>query len=171
MFLICEALISTRLCVKSSQCPHTANVTLGAVHHISSVDELVAWAFRTQLQLSVAEEGQAPAEKRDNSNRWTAVQFSLSSKPSSSAGSGQRYEAPAAVGPTVPAVHGNGCEIQLVFALEEEHFRPDLHNRRGVDGHGYAEQRQMRSVPGLAVPHALLAVQELQPPPELQSLE
>lgn len=58
-----------------------------------------------------------------------------------------------------------------MFALEEEHFRPDLHDGRRVDGHGYAEQRQLTSVPGLAVPHALLAVEELQPSLELQRLE
>lgn len=71
----------------------------------------------------------------------------------------------------VPAVHGYGCEIQQVFALEEQHFSPDLHDRRRVDGHTDAEQRQLRSVADLAVPHALLAVEVLQPSPKLQSLE
>lgn len=72
---------------------------------------------------------------------------------------------------TLPAVHGQRCEVQLVFALEEEHLRSDLHDGRGVDGHGYAEQSQLGSVPGLAVPHAFLAVEELQSSPERQSLE
>lgn len=70
-----------------------------------------------------------------------------------------------------PAVHGQGCEIQLVFALEEQHFSPDLHNGRRVDGHGHAEQSQLRPAAGLAVPRALLAVEVLQSSPELESLE
>lgn len=71
----------------------------------------------------------------------------------------------------VPAVHGHGCEIQLVFALEEQHFSPDLHNGRRVDGHGHTEQRQLRPAAGLDVPQAILAVEVLQSSLELQSLE
>lgn len=67
-----------------------------------------------------------------------------------------------------PAVDPQGSEVQLVLGLKQEHFGSDLHDGRRLDGHGDAEERQLRFDP-VAVGN-LLAVEVLQSPLELQSL-
>lgn len=45
-------------------------VAVGAVHHVSSVDELVARAFHTQFHLCVAEDSPPPAKKKTKRLGW-----------------------------------------------------------------------------------------------------
>lgn len=69
-----------------------------------------------------------------------------------------------------PAVNAHGCEVQLVFALKEEHFSSDFHNGWRVDGHRNSEQCQLTFATGPVVPQTPLAMEVLQSSLELQSL-
>lgn len=70
-----------------------------------------------------------------------------------------------------PAVNADGCEVQLMLALEEQHFGPDFHYRWWVDGHGDSEERQLRMAAGAVVLQTFLAVEVLQPALETQGLQ
>lgn len=70
-----------------------------------------------------------------------------------------------------PGINTHGGEVELVFGLEEDCLGSDLQYGRGVDRGGDGEQAQ----PGLAarpvIPQHALAMEELQTPLEVQSLD
>lgn len=70
-----------------------------------------------------------------------------------------------------PAVNADGCEVQLMLALEKQHFGPNLYYRWWMDGHGDSEKRQLRMAAGAVVPQSVLAVEVLQPALQTQGLE
>lgn len=69
-----------------------------------------------------------------------------------------------------PVINAQGCEVQLVLALKEEDFSPDLHNGWRLDGHSDGKQCQLRLGRCPIFPHEALAMKVLQSSLDFQSL-
>lgn len=138
---------------------------VGAVHHVSSVDEAVAGPFHADLHLVVSQNDLSSVDTNApqiNFRCFLQTQSEADFAHSPKLFPQQRL---------VPAVDADGREVQLVFGLEDQRLGADLQDGRLLQRSGDGEQSQLRGDQRAILRHPVLTVEELQAAAEVQGLK
>lgn len=142
----------TRICNK-----RTAHVIGGTVHHISSVDELVARAFHADFNLWIAQNNHSPGKEKQTIFRLNVFFYYKSFNV---------FKGILLKETCPPGIDACRCKIQFVSCLKKKHFRSNLHNQGRLDRYSNGKKCQLKLV-ALIV---FLAIEVFQSPLELQGL-